>query len=72
MAEISASLFYEVERIIKELIDQSELARMAGKHFDEESSKIMIKELKESIISELDFILMEGDYVDKDEDEDDE
>jgi hypothetical protein len=70
MAEISASIFYEVEQAVKEMIDQSELARMARKHFDEESAKEMIKELKDNIISELDCVLMggDGDYEDEEDD----
>lgn len=39
-----------MEEIINQIIDDSELARMAMKHFDEESAEKMVAELKEQII----------------------
>lgn len=69
MSEISASLFYSVEQSIKETVDQSEIVRMARRHFDEESAKEMIKELKEQLIADLNCLLMEDEEYDEEYDE---
>jgi len=39
-----------MEEKINEIIDKSEIVRMAQRHFDEESVEMMIKELKEKIL----------------------
>lgn len=58
--KITPILLAELQEQIDEIIQDSEVFRMAGSHFDKESTDMMMEELKQDILNSLESTLLKN------------